>query len=329
MPPPVSAPLFPYPETAEPTTDKAAPTRPEEGGVAPTPEPMADGFSQTPDTLAGPQPPLPPRREPAGTVEPEISSVEPVQQPPALIPSATEPVQQSRRFSPLPIEPDVSLPRPSEPASPGQPLPGVPRTPPAVSTGVHREQKAPATPEATPRKTRQQAEPARITPSVDLPPAAPPSETPRSLIPAPGEPPPQPEPAVPNALPGIEPPRKIAPPGEIEPAPATPPESTIRSRAVAAPVAPRAQAETAPPPIAVAPQTAIEPAPATPFLLSSIATRQETPTVRVHIGSIDVRATTPAQTPAARRAYRPRPKPQPQGFDAYASLRRYMNWEER
>jgi hypothetical protein len=43
--------------------------------------------------------------------------------------------------------------------------------------------------------------------------------------------------------------------------------------------------------------------------------------VQIHIGTVEVRATTPPPAPA------PRPAPAPQGFDDYVQIRTYVNRE--
>lgn len=135
----------------------------------------------------------------------------------------------------------------------------------------------------------------------------------------------EPAPIAPDRLRPAESPRRVDAALARQEAPTETPSETPFQPSVVPPLVP--------PSVEIVPPTAIEPAPATaaPLWLTPTATRQEPPTIRVHIGSIDVRATTPtaAQPTAARRGYRPRTKPQPQGFDAYASLRQYMNWDER
>jgi hypothetical protein len=66
--------------------------------------------------------------------------------------------------------------------------------------------------------------------------------------------------------------------------------------------------------------TTPKPSPVPPASVGSATTPESRP-VQVHIGTIEVRATTPPPVPA------PQPPPAPQGFDDYVHIRTYRNWD--
>ena len=56
-------------------------------------------------------------------------------------------------------------------------------------------------------------------------------------------------------------------------------------------------------------------------MMGPTVTPAEARPIQVRLGTIEVRATKPPTAPA------PPPAPAPQGFDDYARIRTYMNWE--